>query len=170
MKWMTKRPLIGRLFSLVFILALGSCSLFIPDPPGPKKDTSMKIPFTLKGWKSTDPRESDYAWVEETRGDVIVVNSFCGEFQDLALETLALKTFSGYEDFKPLGKNMTMWHNRESFEMEAEAKVDGVKVMLHLRNYRRNHCYYDFLLVSPRYSAEHSLSAYNKMLDSVVFQ
>lgn len=163
-------PMIGRLFSLVFLLAFAGCSLFIPSPPGPKKDTAMKIPFTLEGWKTTDPRESDHAWVQEKRGDVMLVNSFCGEFQDLPLETLALKTFSGYEQFKPLGKNTTLWHGREAFEMEAEALVDGVKVMLHLRNYRRDHCYYDFLLVSPRTSAEYALKAFEQMLSSVAFK
>lgn len=164
------RSMIGRVIYLGMLALSVSCSLFIPDPPGPVKDTNMKVPFTLSGWKATDPQASDHAWVEETRGDVIVVNSFCGEFQDLPLETLALKTFSGYKDFRPLGKNTTQWHGREAFEMEAEALVDGVRVMLHLRNYRRDHCYYDFLLVSPRTSAEHSLQAYNRMLDSVVFK
>lgn len=157
-------------FSIVFLCILAGCSLFIPAPKGPKKDTAMKVPFTMVDWKATDPKESDHAWVNEKRGDVMLVNSFCGEFQDLPLETLALKTFSGYEEFKPLGKNQTLWHGREAFEMEAEAMVDGVVVMLHIRNYRRDHCYYDFLLVSPRHSAQHSLDAFQRMLGSVEFK
>lgn len=162
--------MIGRALCLVFAINLVGCSLFIPAPSGPKKDTNMTIGFQDKAWKATDPKESDHAWVEEERGDVMVVNSFCGEFQDLPLETLALKTFSGYNDFKPLGKQTLDWHEREAFEMEAEATVDGVLVMLHLRNYRRNHCYYDFLLVSPRHQAETSLPAFEHMLASVVFR
>jgi hypothetical protein len=152
------------------LILIGGCSLFLPTPKKPAKDPALKIEFTEKGWKTTDPRESDHAWVQESRGDVILANSFCGEFQDLPLETLALKTFNGYEEFKPLGKNDTQWQGREAFEMEAQARVDGVLVLLHLRNYRRDHCYYDFLLVTPRSSSEASLQAFQRMLDGVRFQ
>lgn len=144
--------------------------MLVSKPNKPVKDSRLKIEFIEKGWKKTDPRESDHAWVQEQRGDVILVNSFCGEFQDLPLETLALKTFNGYEQFKPLGKNDTQWHGREAFEMEAQAQVDGVLVLLHLRNYRRDHCYYDFLLVTPRSSSESSLRAFQHMLNGVRFQ
>ncbi len=133
------------------------------------KDKQLKINFAMAGWRSTDPHGSDRAWSNEERGDVILVNSFCGEFQDLALETLALKTFRGYQGFKPLGKREPRWHGRDAFEMEAEAVVDGVRVLLLLRNYRRDHCYYDFLLVSPRQRAQQSLLAFRRMLDGVVF-
>jgi hypothetical protein len=152
------------------LILIGGCSLLFSKSSKPVKDPGFKIDFAEKGWKSTDPREADRAWVQENRGDVIIVNSFCGEFQDLPLETLALKTFSGYEEFKPLGKNDTKWQGREAFEMEAQARVDGVLVLLHLRNYRRDHCYYDFLLVTPRSSSEASLRAFQRMLDGVRFQ
>lgn len=156
---------------MLFLGVLTGCSLFLPKtPPPPAKDKNLKVIFSMPGWKTTDPHESDYAWSNEQRGDVLLVNSFCGEFQDLSLETLALKTFDGYQEFKPLGKNTTEWEGREAFEMEAEARLDGVKILLHLRNYRRDHCYYDFILVSPRTRAQESLLAFRRLLDGVVFK
>lgn len=161
---------IFRVITSVLLATLAGCSLFMPKPAAPKKDDSLKISFAMEGWTPADPRDSDRAWVDKERGDVMLVNSFCGEFQDLPLETLALKTFQDYADFKPLGTHSPRWHGREAFEMEAEARLDGVKVLLHLRNYRRDHCYYDFLLVSPRQRAQQSLLAFRRMLDGVEFK
>jgi hypothetical protein len=160
-----------RLFFSIFYFSLVSCSLLLPsNEKKPTKDTNLYVSFNNQGWNPTDPRESDRAWVQETRGDVIIVNSFCGEFQSLPLEELALKTFKDYDSYKPLGKNNLTWLDREAFEMEAEAYVDGVKVLIHLRNYRRDHCYYDFLLISPRSRTQDSLVAFQKMIDGVSFK
>jgi len=161
---------IDRLIFLTILLATSSCSLFISSPdPKASKDKSLSVSFKREPWVAADPRESDYAWAHERSGEVMMVNSFCGEFQSLPLETLALKTFQDYPGFKPLGKNTLEWKGREAFEMEAEALVDGVKVILHIRNYRRDHCYYDFVLISPRGRTEESLKAFNALLDGVRF-
>ncbi|MBY0515703.1 MAG: hypothetical protein K2P81_02260 [Bacteriovoracaceae bacterium] len=160
-----------RLFTSVLCLSFVSCSIFLPSSDKkPTKDKNLQVQFSTSGWSPTDPRESDKAWVQENRGDVIIVNSFCGEFQSLPLEELALKTFKDYDSYKPLGKNHLTWLDREAFEMEAEAYVDGVKVLIHLRNYRRDHCYYDFLLISPRSRTQDSLLAFQKMIDGVSFK
>lgn len=161
----------SRLILFVCLLPLAACSLFIPsNDPRATKDKDLKVQFEMKDWAVTDPRESDLAWVQQQSGDVMMVNSFCGEFQSLPLETLALKTFKDYPEFKPLGKNTLVWHEREAFEMEAEAMVDGVKVLLHIRNYRRDHCYYDFVLISPRTRTQNSLQAFATMVKGVEFR
>ncbi|MFP5459593.1 MAG: hypothetical protein ACLGG7_12725, partial [Bacteriovoracia bacterium] len=61
------------------------------------------------------------------------------------------------------------WFEREAFEMEAEATVDGVRVLMYLRNYRRDHCYYDFVLITPRSRDPQSFAAFQTLLDSVRF-
>lgn len=161
----------SRLILFACLLPLAACSLFIPsNDPRATKDKDLKVQFEMNGWAPTDPRESDLAWVQQQSGDVMMVNSFCGEFQSLPLETLAVKTFKDYPDFKPLGKNTIEWHEREAFEMEAEAMVDGVKVLLHIRNYRRDHCYYDFVLISPRTRTQNSLQAFATMVKGVEFR
>lgn len=159
-----------RAICSVFVLLCAGCSLVAPGPAVPSKDPKLQTTFSATGWAVTDPHESDHAWSHHGRGDVMLVNSFCGEFQDLPLENLAIKTFSGYEDFKPLGKNELMWQGREAFEMEAQARLDGVKVLLYIRNYRRDHCYYDFLLVTPRERHPDSLKAFQLLLDGVRFR
>ncbi len=160
-----------RLLSLAIAMILTGCSMLLPAAnPKASKDKKLLVNFIHPGWNTTDPRESDHAWVQEKRGDVIVVNSFCGAFQALSLEALALKTFQGYQEFKPLGKHSLDWYGREAFEMEAEARVDGVKVLLHLRNYRRDHCYYDFVLISPRDQNHDSLLAFEALLKGVQFK
>ena len=160
------KPLTLLLLSTLAI----NCSSIIPKAPKPTKDTSYKINFEATGWEKTDPRESDFAWVQSKTGEVIVVNSFCGEFQSLPLESLALKTFDSYDSFKPLGKNTLEWNEREAFEMEAEAKIDGVVVLLNFRNYRRDHCYYDFLLVTPRQRNPKSYQTFKELMTKVSFK
>jgi hypothetical protein len=161
---------VGRLILLTIFITTAGCSLFISSPdPKASKDKNLSVNFSYDPWIATDARESDFAWAHERAGDVMMVNSFCGEFQSLPLETLALKTFQDYQGFRPLGKNTLEWKGREAFEMEAEAFVDGVKVIIHLRNYRRDHCYYDFVLISPRGRTEESLKAFNTMLSGVRF-
>ncbi len=158
-----------------FILLLMStlavtCSSIIPKSPKPTKATNYQINFQSKDWSKSDPRESDHVWVQSKTGEVIVVNSFCGEFQSLPLESLALKTFDTYDSFKPLGKNTIQWQEREAFEMEAEAKIDGVVVLINFRNYRRDHCYYDFILVTPRNRNQESFRVFQDLLSRVIFQ
>lgn len=159
----------GRQFLFALLLALAGCSAFLPKNKAPEKDRDLVVSFTDSNWQSIDPRQSDRAWSQRSRGDVMVLNSFCGEFQSLSLETLAIKTFQNYDGFKPLGKRTVTWYEREAFEMEAEATVDGVRVLMYLRNYRRDHCYYDFVLITPRSRDPQSFAAFQALLDSVRF-
>jgi len=162
---------LSRLFFFFALVVLSGCSLFIPsNDPKAMKDKNLVVKFSHADWAATNPHESDYAWAQQQAGDVMMVNSFCGEFQSLSLEALAIKTFKDYPNFKPLGKNTIEWHGREAFEMEAEAFVDGVKVLLHLRNYRRDHCYYDFVLISPRTRTQESLRAFTALVNGVEFR
>ncbi len=147
-----------------------TCSSIIPKSPTPTKAKNYQINFVSNDWSKTDPRESDHVWVQNKTGEVIVVNSFCGEFQSLSLESLALKTFDTYDSFKPLGKNTINWQEREAFEMEAEAKIDGVVVLINFRNYRRDHCYYDFILVTPRNRNKQSYQTFQDLLARVSFK
>lgn len=159
----------GRQFLLLLLLGLAGCSFFVPKAAPPSKDRALRVSFAQRDWQAVDPRQSDRAWSHRERGDVLVQNSFCGEFQSLALETLAVKTFQNYDGFRPLGKRALTWFGREAFEMEAEATVDGVRVLLLLRNYRRDHCYYDFVLITPRSRDPQSFAAFQALLAGVAF-
>jgi hypothetical protein len=160
----------GRQFLFFFILLLSGCSVFVPKETPPAKDKNLHINFSNKDWATIDARSSDQAWSHKKSGDVIVVNSFCGEFQSLSLESLAIKTFKSYSDFEPLGKRTIDWFEREAFEMEAEALVDGVKVLISMRNYRRDHCYYDFVLITPRQREPQTYQAFRDLLNGVRFK
>jgi GDP-L-fucose synthase len=67
-------------------------------------------------------------------------------------------------------KRTIEWFEREAFEMEAEAQVDGVKVLIYMRNYRRNHCYYDFVLITPRQRDPQTYQAFRELLSGVRFK
>jgi hypothetical protein len=160
----------GRQFLFIIILLLAGCSSLVPTKAPPVKDKNLHIVFPNDDWGLIDARTSDHAWSHKKRGDVIVLNSFCGEFQSLPLESLALKTFQSYPGFLPLGKRTIEWFEREAFEMEAEAQVDGVKVLIYMRNYRRNHCYYDFVLITPRQRDPQTYQAFRELLSGVRFK
>ncbi len=160
----------GRLILFTALALLMGCSALVPTAPGPQKDKHLRITYKHPEWDEVDPRQSDRAWSHHRRGDVMLANSFCGEFQSLPLEALARQTFESYGGYIPLGKRTLEWQGREAFEMEIQANVDGVGVLIYLRNYRRDHCYYDFLLITPRERNRDSLAAFEAMLKTVRFR
>lgn len=118
------------------------------DAPKSAKGKAYTIRFAKPGWYYQVNNKSDYIF-ENAGGQVLLANSFCDEFQTEPLERLAEKTFIGVNNFKASHKEYTIFNKREAYQLEGSGKVDGVKVFLKLLNTRRDHCYYDFLFISP---------------------
>ena len=128
-----------------------SCSWLIPTPK--KAPSANKKQYTLnyksKEWKQIDQYQSDFVF-QNTSGTTLVINSFCGEFQDQELKVLALKTFNGLKDIRNRKEGPLKILDRDAYSLQADGDLDGVKVNIKVINLRRNNCYYDFLKITPK--------------------
>lgn len=157
--------------SLPLLLFISSCSLFFGGPEAPRtaKNSLYSVNFHQAGWTQKKDKRSDYVY-ENSDGRIILSNSFCDEFQESSLDHLAEKTFNTVTEFKKISGKYKTFHDREAYSMEGSGKVDGVKVKLHLLNTRRDHCYFDFLAISPEGSSTVSDSTFHQFLKSVKFR
>lgn len=136
------------------------------------KGSLYEIHFKAANWVENSKEEdrSDYVWTNSQDGRILLSNSFCHEFQDQPLDTLALKTFNIVDDLKIEKKDYTTFENREAYHLEGKGKVDGVAVGLKLLNTRRNNCYFDFVAITPLKSAQDQASDFDNFLKAVVFK
>ena len=154
---------------LLFIIS--GCSLSMgPDQPKSAKGDEYKVHFNSPNWTLKTEDRSDYVWVNKLDGRILLSNSFCEEFQDQPLDTLATKTFNTVDELKVEKKDFTTFKNREAYRIEGRGKVDGVPVGLILLNTRRSNCYFDFVSITPLDSAHEVQIDFDKFLDSVEFK
>ena len=156
---------------LFFLLTISGCSIMMgPKEATSAKDTSYKVSFQAENWKLKEDKRSVYIWMNSLDGRILLSNSFCDEFQDQALEVLAVKTFNAVSDLTILKKEYTIFHQREAYAIEGTGKVDGVGVKLRLLNTRRNNCYFDFVSITPLIDKNHETIEFESFLQSVVFK
>lgn len=161
--------MVMRVYLFLFVLA--GCSLSMgPERSKSAKGDEYKISFQSPEWTQKKEDRSDYVWINQNDGRIMLSNSFCGEFQEAPLEQLALKTFNSIDNLKIKKKKFTTFNDREAFQTEGEGEVDGVKVSLILLNTRRNNCYFDFVSITPLASAQLNLQDFDKLLQTVKFK
>jgi hypothetical protein len=156
---------------LLLLLFLSSCSMFMSGKESPKtaKETRYKVTFDKPDWKYKKDKRSDYVFENLNDGRILLSNSFCEEFQEESLESLARKTFKSVKSFKVHKNHYSTFNDREAYRISGSGLVDGVKVTLRLLNTRRNNCYFDFLSISPE-GTEKDETIFNEFLKSVEFQ
>ncbi len=155
----------------LILFLLSSCSLFFgKEGHESAKGSGYKIQFDSPDWIVKKDEQSDYVFENKNDGRILLSNSFCKQFQDRPLETLARKTFKTIGSFKAEKGDYTTFHNREAYRLDGHGKVDGVPVELHILNTRRNNCYFDFVSITPEKSATDHALEFEKFLSSVVFQ
>lgn len=155
----------------LFFLLLSGCSLSMsPERSKSAMGDEYEISFLSQDWSQKKEDRSDYVWINQTDGRIMLSNSFCGEFQEAPLEQLALKTFNTIDNLIIKKKKITTLNGREAFEADGEGEVDGVKVSLTLLNTRRNNCYFDFVSITPLNSAQVKREDFDKFLKSVKFK
>lgn len=156
---------------LLIMLLACSCSIMMGGGAPPSaKGKEYKINFSESGWKLLKKDErSDYVYENED-GRILLSNSFCGEFQDQALDHLANKTFKSVGSFQSSNGSYTTLENREAYRLGGKGKVDGVPVGLQLLNTRRNNCYFDFVSIIPEKLIDTDKDLFDRFLKAVEFQ
>lgn len=157
--------------SIFFLLLLSSCSLFIggKDVPKSAKGSYYSVNFLYPDWELKNDQRSDYIIENRLDGRILLSNSFCNEFQEEPLETLAKKTFKTVKEFTPSVSHYITFQDREAYELQGIGLVDGVKVKVKLLNTRRSNCYFDFVGIIPNEAME-SDQAFSHFLENVKFK
>lgn len=158
-----------RLAPYICLLLLSSCSIFFgSEAPRSAKDRYYQVNFKKDHWDAKKDQRSDYVFENTKDGRIILSNSFCEEFQDQALDRLALKTFRTIDNFTVKKQDYTTFNNREAYRVSGSGEVDGVRVNLQLLNTRRNNCYFDFLAIDPEASTTDTV--FDDFLSAVEFK
>ena len=156
---------------LLILMLISSCSMIIGNSgPVSAKNSHYKLKFSSSDWVLKADESSDYVYENKKNGSILLSNSFCKEFQEEHLETLALKTFKIVDKFKIDRQESTTFENREAYRMEGTGSVDGVLVSLKILNTRRNNCYFDFVSINPMPAKGSQLQAFESFLNSVEFK
>jgi len=127
------------------------------------------VTFSHPDWKNVKSYESDYLFQHHKSGDILMVNSFCREFQTESLKKLAHRSFRDVEQVRIIEEKEISFHQRSAYRIKGEGKVDGVLVSLNLLNLRRDHCYFDFLSISSKKKNSGSEADFENFLSSVRF-
>jgi len=157
-----------KLLALFFIV---SCSLsFGPDQPKSAKNKYYQVKFSDSKWSKPKEDKSDYVFINENDGRIMLSNSFCDAFQDRPLDQLARRTLKLVDDLDIISEEYQTFHHREAYKTIGRGKVDGVPVSLELLNTRRNNCYFDFVSITPLTNSNVSSVDFEAFLNSVVFK
>ncbi|MFZ4713877.1 MAG: hypothetical protein ACOYL6_09210 [Bacteriovoracaceae bacterium] len=148
------------------ILLLCSCSSRRPED---FKSKEYSYSFEKIGWRSIDPQGADKAYMNEERGSVIMVNSLCRKYDSTGLEVLSNNFLGGLTELEVLQKNSITYKDREAYSLQSKGKLDGVTVFLNSLTSNRNHCTFDFVLISPLKVSEADLKTYQELLENIKF-
>lgn len=158
------------MWAFMAILLSGCSLMFNEQASETAKGSEYQVKFTSQAWTQKKDERSDYVLENKDDGRIMLSNSFCQEFQEQTLETLATKTFRTVTDFKTEKKEYTTFKGREAFRVEGTGSVDGVSVELRLLNTRRNNCYFDFFAITPTKVATKDHRDFENFLDAVEFK
>lgn len=159
-----------RLFVLVILLSISlSCSIFFPSNKSSDiKDKKYNVLFNNNGWRNLSSKDTDFVF-QNNNGDILMANSFCHEFQHLSLDKLAMQTINNLSQSKLIQGSFGEFKGRESYQALAHGSMDGINVQIKIQNYRRNHCYYDFILITQEMTDDLTL-VFLRFLESVEFK
>jgi len=161
---------INKVILSTILVALASCSIFVPDRTKDKKSENLSTNFDQSGWKKIPPEKSDFAFHNEKQGAIIIANSFCKKHLSTSLDKLAYTFLGEIKELEIIENNESQYKGRESRDILAKGKMDGVLVHLKLKTLIKDHCLYDFVLISPKSITNIQKSDFNLFLDSVEFQ
>lgn len=154
------------LSNLVIILLLYSCSSSKPDD---LKSKEYSYTLSSSEWKSIPPQGADKTYIHNDHGSIIMINSLCKKYDSSGLDVLSNNFLTGLTNLEIIEKKSVPYKGREAMTILSKGKLDGVLVFLNTLTSNRNHCTYDFVLISPSKVNEEDLKTYQALLESVKF-
>jgi hypothetical protein len=156
-----------RLVSILVInLLLYSCSSSKPDD---LKSKEYSYSLSSSDWNSINPQAADKTYVHNSHGSIIMINSLCKKYDSSGLDVLSNNFLSGLRELEIIEKKSVPYKGRDAISILSKGKLDGVLVFLNTLTSNRNHCTYDFVLISPNKIVDEDLKTYQALLESVKF-
>ncbi len=167
LRWPFWRSCVGRTFlvMLVVLVVAGGCRhAELRDGVFSKSHVRYRIGQLPAGWRRASLRENDLAWIFDTTGHSIAVNSTCQGYEDAPLPVLTQHLLMGFTDRHSMGQQDFTLDGREALRSHYRARMDGVPVELLLVVMKKNNCIYDFTYVSPDGRFEEKLPDFERVL------
>lgn len=138
-----------RVFSVSLqLLILAGCSF-----GGPLREDVGAKNFRLgkldSSWRALPERlGTDAAFENPRSGAVIAVESLCQRYEDERLSTLTKQLISPFSQVEIIKQETGMLDGRESLHTSFRGRLDGVPIESRTVVFRKNRCFFDFLLHS----------------------
>lgn len=138
-----------RLFSVSLqLLILAGCSFGGPlrEDVGAK---NFRLGKLSSSWQALPEKlGADAAFENPRSGAVIAVESLCQRYEDERLSSLTKQLISPFSHVENLSQESGMLDGRESLKTSFRGRLDGVAVESRTIVFRKNRCFFDFLLHS----------------------
>jgi hypothetical protein len=101
-------------------------------------------------WRLVHQEGAAVGFYSDSIGGVVEANATCRDDAEAApLEALTRQLLIGYTDRAVIEKRLEQVDRREALHTLAEARIDGVPVLLNLYVLKRNGCVFDLSYVAP---------------------
>ena len=117
------------------------------------------------GWKFQRDETGDASYYSDEHRAFISVRSVCNRYSEARLQNLARDLLWGFTQREIVSEQTVEFAEREAFDLEADARLDGVPVHLWVRVLKKNRCIFDFTLVAPPEKFETARPAFTGLLE-----
>ena len=100
-------------------------------------------------WRRVSLGDVDVAWVRDSSGHTLSVNSMCQDYQEAPLAALLRQQLVGFTATERVQEREEMVDGRAALFSRWRARLDGVPVELGLWTLKKDGCIYDFTYTSP---------------------
>lgn len=112
------------------------------------KNEDLSVSFDNANWNSIDPDKSDYAFVHEQSGSILLISSTCKKYEASSYTQLTSTLLSGLDELAFEDATEVKIFGRKGNRVEANASLDGVQTYFLILTLRKNRCLYDYALIT----------------------
>lgn len=135
---------------LLGALALGACSgVKVQQGQVSKERTRYRFGEPGPDWRRVSLGDVDVAWVRDSSGHTLSVNSMCQDYNEAPLSALRRQQLVGFTQAERVEEREEMLDGRAALFSRWRARLDGVPVELGLWTLKKDGCIYDFTYISP---------------------
>jgi len=150
---------------LLGVLALAGCpAVKVRNDEVSKERTRYRFGDPGPDWRRVSLTDVDVAWVRDSSGHTLSVNSMCQDYQDAPLAALRRQQLVGFTQTERVEEREEMLDGRAALFSRWRARMDGVPVELGLWTLKKDGCIYDFTYTSPRDAYEEQSQALAKLV------
>lgn len=128
-------------FWIIFLLLTSCVSVKLEKPQlwTKAKNYSLVEPAKFERQKRDG---FDHFWIHKKSGNVISLQTMCGDQNDPSLSFLLQKSLEGINNLKRIKKESIRYNQRSALKTLYTGSVDGIEISLSTLVFKKNHCNY----------------------------